>query len=192
MVGHEKSLFSGILIGPKSLFRFTLIACHFEIYAAHRRSLLQRAAPEDAVRSAAHVESSDTMCSRKGQCQASPEYSETGDTHHSREGILRWREIRAAKRIQPAYQCTTHHHDRYHPHDIKQYNYWVELVRVCRLDVLAAAAACWFYCDHENPPLPNELSEGSGVAQFLPSYQLGGKQGGTCIFFGRVDGAYDE
>ena len=87
MVGHEKSLFSGILIGPKSLFRFTLIACNFEIYAAHRRSLLQRAAPEDAVRSAVHVESSDIMCSRKGQCQTPPEYPETGDTYHSREGI---------------------------------------------------------------------------------------------------------
>ena len=31
----EKSLSFGILIGPKSVFCFTLIACKFEIYAAH-------------------------------------------------------------------------------------------------------------------------------------------------------------
>ena len=44
VVGHEKTLFFGILTGFKSLFCFTLITCHFEIYAAHRRSLLQQAA----------------------------------------------------------------------------------------------------------------------------------------------------
>ena len=32
-----------------------------------------------------HVESSDTMRSRKAQCQTPPENPETGDTHHSRE-----------------------------------------------------------------------------------------------------------
>ena len=44
VVGREKSLFSGVLIGPKSFFCVTLIACIFEICAAHRRSLLQREA----------------------------------------------------------------------------------------------------------------------------------------------------
>ena len=39
-MGRQKSLFSGDLIGPNSLFCFTLIARNFEICAAHRRSLL--------------------------------------------------------------------------------------------------------------------------------------------------------
>ena len=61
---------------------FCSIAWNFEIYAAHRRSLLQEAAAaaEDASRAAVHVESSDTMRSRKAQCQAPPGNPETGDT----------------------------------------------------------------------------------------------------------------
>ena len=38
VVGRQKSLFSGVVIGPKSLFCFTLIACNFEICAAHRHA----------------------------------------------------------------------------------------------------------------------------------------------------------
>ena len=54
---------------------------------AHRRSVLQEAAAEDASRSAVHVESSDTMRSRNAQCQAPPDNPETEDTYdyHSRE-----------------------------------------------------------------------------------------------------------
>ena len=52
---------------------------------AHRRSVLQEAAAEDASRSAVHVESSDTMRSRNAQCQAPPDNPETGDAYHSRE-----------------------------------------------------------------------------------------------------------
>ena len=64
------------------------IACKSEIYAAQCRSLLQEeAAAEDASRAAVHVESCDTMCSRKDQCQAPPDNPETDDTYeyHSRE-----------------------------------------------------------------------------------------------------------
>ena len=69
-------------------------------------------------------------------------------------------ENRAPKRIQaaqpsPPATTTRHHHDYYHLHDSKQQNYWVELVRVCRLAVVAAAACCCD-CDNENPPPPNE------------------------------------
>ena len=56
----------------------------------------------------------------------------------------------------------------------KQHNCWVELVRVCRLAVVAAAAACCSYCDivtTRTRPCQTRhgLSEGRGVAQFLPS-----------------------
>ena len=56
----------------------------------------------------------------------------------------------------------------------------VELVRVCRLAVVVAAATCCSYCDYENPPPPNEArdirSEGDCV-NFRPA----GRQGGTCF-----------
>lgn len=41
VVGREKRVFFGVLIGPKSVFCFNLVACNLEIYAAHRRLLLQ-------------------------------------------------------------------------------------------------------------------------------------------------------
>ena len=57
---------------------------------AHRRSLLSAARSSSSRRhlarsSTVHVESSDTMRSRKAQCQAPPDNPETGDTYHSRE-----------------------------------------------------------------------------------------------------------
>ena len=47
VVGLRKSLFSGAVIGPNSLFCFTPITCNCEICAAHRRSLpLQQQQPK--------------------------------------------------------------------------------------------------------------------------------------------------
>ena len=59
-------------------------------------------------------------------------------------------ENRAKTRISSRH---SHHHP---PHDSEQYNYGVELVRVCRLAVVAAAAACSSYFDNENHPPSNE------------------------------------
>ena len=71
---------------PRIVILFQSIACNFEIYSAHRRSLLQEvAAAEDASRAAVHVESFDAMRSPKAQCQAPPDNPETGDTYRSRE-----------------------------------------------------------------------------------------------------------
>ena len=50
VLGHKKSSFSGVLICPKLLFCFTPIARNFEIYAAHRRSLLQQAVQQKTPR----------------------------------------------------------------------------------------------------------------------------------------------
>ena len=156
VVGRQKSFFSGALIGPNSLFCFTLIACNFENCAAHRRSLLlllQQAAAQDAARTTVH-ESSGAVRSRKAQCQAPSDNPETGDTYHtsSRERSCAGEKIgnnRAPKkRIQVAH--TSHHHPSHVSK--QQHNYWVELVRVCRLAVVAAAAACCSYRDNENPP----------------------------------------
>ena len=107
--GRQKSLFSGALIGQNSLFCFTLIACNFEICAAHRRSLLllQQAAAQDAARTAVH-ESSGAVRSRKAQWQALPGNPETGDTYHTsssrEEAAICGEKIenRAKKRIQAA------------------------------------------------------------------------------------------
>ena len=76
--------FSGVLIGTKSLFCFRSIAWNLKVMpnTAHRGSLLKEAgAAEDASRAAVHVESSDTMRSRKAQCQAPPDKPETRDTY---------------------------------------------------------------------------------------------------------------
>ena len=52
-------------------------------HTAHRPSLPQEAAAaEDASGAAVHVESCDTMRSRKAHCQAPPDNPETGDTYH--------------------------------------------------------------------------------------------------------------
>ena len=59
-------------------------------HTAHRLSLLS-ATRSSSIRkhlarsSTVHVESSDTMRSRKAPCQAPPDNPETGDTYHSRE-----------------------------------------------------------------------------------------------------------
>ena len=66
--------------------------CFPRAHAAHRRPpLLLSAASRSIIRrhlarmSAVHVESSDTMRSRRAQCEAPPDNPETGDTYHSRE-----------------------------------------------------------------------------------------------------------
>ena len=82
-----------VLIGTKSFFCFRSIL-HVILkvmpHTAHRRSLLSAARSSSSRRhlarsSTVHVESCDTMRSRKAQCQAPPDNPETGDTYHSRE-----------------------------------------------------------------------------------------------------------
>ena len=71
---------------PKIVILLHRIACNFERYDAHRRSLLQEAsAREDASRPAVHVDISDTMRLRKTQRHAPPYNTEIGDTYNSRE-----------------------------------------------------------------------------------------------------------
>ena len=82
-----------VLIGTKTLFCFrSMLHVILKVmpHTAHRRSLLSAARSSNSRRhlacsSTVHVESSDTMCSRKAQCQAPPDNPETGDTYHSRE-----------------------------------------------------------------------------------------------------------
>ena len=76
--------FSGVLIGAKSHFFSVPLHVILKVmpYTAHGGSLLKEAgAAEDASRAAVHVKSSDTMRSRKAQCQAPPDNPETGDTY---------------------------------------------------------------------------------------------------------------
>ena len=85
--------FFRVLIGTKSFFCFRSIL-HVILkvmpHAVHRRSVLS-AARSSSIRkhlarsSTVHVESSDTMRSRKAQYQAPSDNPETGDTYHSRE-----------------------------------------------------------------------------------------------------------
>ena len=155
----------------KIVVLFRSIACNFEIYAAHRRLLLQAAAAEDASRAGEHVESSDTMRSRKAQCQAPPHKPETGDTYRSRERSCAGEKIEH----QNVYKLhSSSHHPpprRHHPHDSKQHHYWVELVRVCRLDVVLLPQRVALIMTTRTHPRQTRhgLSEGSGVAHFPPS-----------------------
>ena len=61
-MGRQKSLFPGALIGPKSLFCFTPIACNFESCAAHRRSLLLQQAASVHTRRRAHSSTRVVWC----------------------------------------------------------------------------------------------------------------------------------
>ena len=71
---------------------------------------------------------------------------------------------------------------------------WVELVRVCRLAVVAAAAACCSYCDNENPSPPNEARAIRREGRRAISAQLADRMvrtyHGSCLFGPRVDGAF--
>ena len=58
-----------------------MIECNFEACAAHCRSLLHPAA--GAAPAAVH-EGSDTVRSRRAQCEAAPDNPTTRDTYHSR------------------------------------------------------------------------------------------------------------
>ena len=178
-MGRQKSLFPGALIGPNSLFCFTLIACSFEICAAHRRSLLlQQAAAQDA-RTAVH-ESSGAVRSRKAQCQALPDNPETGDTYHTSSSRERSCAVARKEKIEHQKNVSKRHSHHHPPHDSKQHYYCVELVRVCRLAVVAAAAACCSYCDKENPPPPNEARAIRGEGRRAISAQLEGRVVRTC------------
>ena len=94
------------------------------------------------------------------------------------------------KRIQAAQQPLP-------PATRQQHNFWVELVRVCRLAVVAAAAACCSYSDKENAPPPNEARAIRREGRRAISAWQGGTYPGTACrhhqsfaSFGRVDGAF--
>ena len=78
---HEIVLLFPLRVMPVSTLCRTLQA------AAHCSPLYEAAAAKDALRAAVHVESCDTMLSRKAQSQAPPDNPETGDTygHQSKE-----------------------------------------------------------------------------------------------------------
>ena len=101
-------------------------------------------------------ESSGAVRSRKAQCQALPDNPETGDTYHTSSSRERSCAVARKEKIEHQKNVSKRHSHHHPPHDSKQHNYWVELVRVCRLAVVAAAAACCSYCDKENPPPPND------------------------------------
>ena len=191
VVGRQKTLFLGALIGPKSLFCFSLIVCNFEIYAACCRN---RAA-EDTPR--AHQHTSLLIPCAHGKLNAK-HYRTTPkpETHITRRGRScagKKIENRAPKRIQAQQMSssgtatTTRHHDyRPHTYDSKEHNYWVELVRVCRLAVVAAAAACCSFRDYKNPPPPSEARAIRREGRRAVSAQLAGRVVRTpALSFGR-------
>ena len=82
-------------------------------HTAHRLALLSATRSSSIGRylarsNAVHVESSDTMRSRKAQCQAPPDNPETGDTYHSGESrSCAVEKIRAPKRIQKRHSSSS-------------------------------------------------------------------------------------
>ena len=81
--GLEKSSFSGILIGPKSLFCFTLIARNFENYYVMPPAAAYLVPGTQQTQRAQQYthESYDTVRSPKAQCEAAPDNPETGHTY---------------------------------------------------------------------------------------------------------------
>ena len=80
------------------------IACNFEGYAAHRTPPISAARSSSSRRhlarsSTVHVESSDTMHSRKAQCLAPPHNPETGDAYHSRGRSCACEKIKHQKNV---------------------------------------------------------------------------------------------
>ena len=114
----------------------------------------------------------------------------TPETHITRQVVEKeaalWRENRkhSTKKTYPSKRHRHHHR----PHASKQHDYWVELVRVCRLAVVAAAAACCSYCDEQNPPPPNEARAIRREGRRAISGQLVGwvvRACQSCIFWSR-------
>ena len=152
------------------------IACKSEIYAAQCRSLLQEeAAAEDASRAAVHVESCDTMCSRKAQCQAPPDNPETGDMYEritSRERGCAGEKIenRAPRKRNPSGTATTTRHTTA-SNIIIGWNLY-EYVGSLLLLLPQRVALC--VTTRSRPRQTRHvLPEGRGVAQFLLSWQPG-------------------
>ena len=120
VVGRQKSLFPGALIGPKSLFCFTFIACNFEFYAAR---CCNRAA-EDTPRVQQH-RSLLTPCAHGKlnvkHYRTTPK-PETHFTSRGRSCVGEKIENRASKRVQAQQlisggtATTTRYHHDYYPH----------------------------------------------------------------------------
>ena len=191
MVGRQKSLFPGALIGPKSFFYLTFIACTFEIYAAR---CCNRAA-EDTPRAQQHTSLLIPCAHGKlnvKHYRTTPK-PETHITSRGRSCAGEKIENRAPKRIQ-AHQQQQQRHSHHYPspprlpptrttRHSKEHNFWVELVRVCRLAVVAAAAACCSFRDYENPPPPNEARAIRREGRRAVSAQLAGTVVRTCMIF---------
>ena len=160
------------------------IACSFDMYAAHRHSLLQDAtAAEDASRAAVHHESSNTMHSRKAQCQAPSDKPETEDTYHSRERSCAGEKMQhqnVYKRHSSSAPPTTTTSTTTASKIIIGWNLYEY---VGYMLVLPQRVAIIVTTRTRPRQTRHGLTEGSGVAQFPPSCQLAGKQGGTCIFW---------
>ena len=137
---------------------------------------MQRKAAEDAARSAVR-ESSDTVRSRRAQCQAVPDNPETGGTVTRRGRGCTGEKTgnRAPKRIQPQLlqppppatttTTTTHATAR---NIIIGWNMYEWLA------VVASAAACCS-CRDENPPPPNEARAIRKEGRRAVSAQLAGR-----------------
>ena len=121
VVARQKSVFPGALIGPKSLFCFTLIACNFEMYAAR---CCNRASAEDTPRAQQHTSLLIPCAHGKlnvKHYRTTPK-PETHITSRGRSCAGEKIENRAPKRIQAQQlsssgtATTTRHHHDYHPH----------------------------------------------------------------------------
>ena len=169
VVGREKSTFSGVLIGPKSLFCFTPLNAILKMMP-HTAASCCKKQQQQASRAAAHVESSDTMHSRKAQCQAPPYNPETADAYHSRERSYGGEKIEH-ENVYKQHSSSAPPTTTTSPPTRQQHNYWVELVRICRLDVVLLPQRVALIVTTRTHPRQTRhgLSEGSGVAQFPPS-----------------------
>ena len=108
VVGRQKSLFFGALIGPKSLFCFTLNACNFEICAARSCNKKQQKTPHAQQYTSLLLPCAHGKLNVK-HYRTSPK-PETHVTSRGRSCAGEKIENRAPKRIQAQQQRHSHHH----------------------------------------------------------------------------------
>ena len=194
----EKSLFSGALIGPKSLFCCTLIACNFEICAARccnkkQQKTLRARSSTRAFRYRALAQSSMSSNPRQPRNRRHISTVEEEAAPARTYKIVHQNVYKHSSNSSTA--TTTRHHHDYHPPGSKEHNCLVEGVRVCRPPVVAAAAACCSYRDNEHPPPPNGARAIGREGRRAVSAQLAGRVVRTCTKYyllGALVGAFCE
>ena len=148
VLGRKKSLLSGVLIGPKSLSCFSPLHVVLKFMPHTAARYCKKQQQQKTPRAQQYAPSLLIQCA-DGKLNAkhhrTTPKSEIHITLEKAEAALsrKWR-----TKMYTSGTAAVHHPPRRRLPPTRQQatNYWVELVRVCRLDVVAVAAACCSDC----------------------------------------------